>query len=373
MYAELRHRLMKFNFFSSTAAHTALPSALTRSVREDLELDAERTALTTALYGLLEELPQSFSGGDHLQRLCETVLHATPCLRLAWVGFCESDAVQTAPHTVLGEALPEATDWQLPPACFEQSTPYSQIALESVGALNNLNSLFLPWHANMEACTVNCALAIPLRSEKPAVRGLIVFYADDVNYFSRLGIAPFQAFAHVAEIIWQQSSLMQVLTQNAQQDTLTGLMNRRKMTYLLQKGIQRAQQQHELLSIMLLRIDGFSRINELHGWNAADSLLTAFAKEIALQMRAQDRLGRWTGVEFLCVLPRTDQQHAEFLARGLQTYFASQPLTIDGQPIHLKLHAGVATYPQQGASLEALLEQALVKVQQSAVTSLKNA
>ncbi len=354
---------MKFNFFSSTALPTALSTVLTRSDADNLGAAAEHAALTTALHALLERLPQSAKGGDYLKRLCDTVLDATPRLRLVWIGFCEGEDEKVVPHAAAGDCVPEAEDWRLPQACFDFPGAYSQAALESVGALDDLNSLFAPWHGRLDACTVNCALAIPLRSEKTSVRGLIVFYADDVDYFSRLGSAPFQAFAHVAETVWQQSTLMHMLTQNAQLDEVTGLMNRRKMSHLLQKGIERARQQNELLSIMLLRIEDFALVNQIHGWNAADALLVSFAREVTLQLRAQDRLGRWTGVEFLYVLPRTDRQHAEFLARGLQAYFSTRPLTINDMPIHLALHIGVATFPQQGKDMDELLAQAIRHLQ----------
>jgi diguanylate cyclase (GGDEF)-like protein len=307
---------------------------------------------------LLENLPQSVKNRDHIKRLCDTVLDASPHLRLVWIGFSDGDEAMVAPHAAIGECVPEAEEWSLPRVCFEQSGPYSQAALESVGALNDLNSLFAPWRGNLDACSANCALAIPLRSDRPNVRGLVVFYADDVSYFAYTGAAPFRAFCHIAEIIWQQSNLLQMLTEKAQIDTLTGLMNRRKTSYVLKKAVERAAQEKEPLSIMLLRLEGFGKINDTHGWRAADMLLASFAREITLQTRAQDKVGRWTGVEFMYIMPRTDQKHAEFLAQGLQSYFASHPLYIQHQPILLSLHIGVAAFDNAGMSLDELVTQA---------------
>jgi diguanylate cyclase (GGDEF)-like protein len=277
-----------------------------------------------------------------------------------WIGFCERHEEMVAPHAVAGPCMSEARDWQLPRACFSFDHPYAQAALESMGALSDLNSLFLPWRVDMEieACSANCALALPLRSEKPDVRGLIVFYADDVNYFSRLGTAPFSAFCHVAEIIWQQSTFMHLLAQEAQTDSLTGLMNRRKMTHLLQKAIERADEQNEPLSVMLVRIEGFENINERYGWSAADNLLTAFAREITLQTRAKDRVARWTGVEFLYLMPRTDLRHAQFFAQSLKAFFQTHPLTIDDVHIDLRLQIGVAPYESAQGGLDALVQKA---------------
>lgn len=349
---------MRFNFFASTEPLSRLAAGSdvgsTDTVQGTL---TEHAALNQALHALLEELPQAPAERNHIRRLCDIVLDATPRLRLVWVGFAAEDDVRVAPHAIAGESISEAEDWRLPQVCFEHETPYAQAALET-GGTHNLNSLFSPWHGDMEACTANSALAIPLRSEKRDVRGLIVFYADDVNYFSRLGSTPFQAICHVAEIIWRQSSLMQMLAHKSQVDTLTGLMNRRKMSYVLKAAIERAQREGELLSIMILRIDRFGRLNDRFGWSAADILLTNFARDLALQIRAQDRLARWTGVEFLYLLPRTDRKHAEFLAHGLRAYFSTHPQRIREELITLDIHIGVATYTSPAMQLEELLREA---------------
>lgn len=356
---------MKFKFFSQASPQSRLSIMHSSTVPEDESPEAERAALNEALYGLLESLPRAAADKDQIRRLCDTVLDASPRLRLVWVGFAEDDDERIVPHALAGEAVTEAEDWRLPCACFAHETPYAQAALETGGGLNDLNSLFAPWLDNMNDCSVHSALAIPLRSEKREMRGLVVFYADDVNYFSRLGAAPFHAFGHVAEIIWRQSSLMQLLAHKAQIDALTGLMNRRKMSHLLKAAVDRAERQNELLSVMILRIDRFGRLNERFGWSAADTLLANFANEIVLQMRAQDRLARWTGVEFLYLMPRTDLRHAEFLAHGLQAYFSTHPLRVKDQWVELDVQIGVASYTRSTGGLDELLREAGQRIRAS--------
>lgn len=358
---------MKFPFFSSATRHPPLSTVLTQSGAGANDIAADRAALTAALYTVLQDLRESLRDPHHLHRLCDTVLQASPRLRLVWIGFCEPEDETVLPHVVAGECTSETADWRLPQACFSATSPFSQAALESIGTLNHLNSLFSPWQSNMEACTASAALAIPMPAEKHDIRGLIVFYADEVNFFSRLGSAPFQAFSDVAGSIWQQSSLMQILIQKAQLDDLTGLMNRRKITHFLQKSIEHASREKELLSIMLLRIDGFDRINALYGWNAGDQVLSTFARHMALQIRSHDRLGRWTGVEFLYVLPRTDVRHAHFLAHGVHAYFLQHPLLVNDAPLALHLKMGVATYPKHAAGIDDLLRQAGQHVQAAPV------
>jgi hypothetical protein len=78
------------------------------------------------------------------------------------------------------------------------------------------------------------------------LRGVIVFYAANVDYFEQVGMAPsFCAFCHVAEIIWNQSNLLRTLSQKAQLDAVTGLMNRRQTMYALEKAIAHAEKMDE--------------------------------------------------------------------------------------------------------------------------------
>lgn len=347
---------MKLNFFSSTTRASPTSAGATDNDRPCVE--TEWSALTKGLHNLLAMLPRAGKDKDQIRELCDAVLDASAHLRLVWVGFATGDEAMVVPHVAVGEAVPEASNWRLPQVCFANDAPYSQVALESEGAIDDYNSLFAPWQDDLDACSANAALAIPLRSDKTDARGLIVFYADDVSYFAKVGSAPFQAFCHVAEIIWQQVSLLQKLAEKSQYDALTGLMNRRKMTALLQRAIARADADGQTVSVILLRIDGFSKINDQYGWSVADAVLAAFAKTVAMQMRAHDKLGRWTGLEFLVILPRTELQHAEFLAQSLQTYFATHELVAQGVSLRIDLQIGAAAHANRQGGLDDLLRRA---------------
>lgn len=347
-----------FNLFSSREPRPS--TELTRSSLNDLELVEEKARLNTALHTLLEIVPKSYDGQENIKRLCETIADATSHIRFIWIGFCEEGADSVSPYCAFGACSPESDDWNLPSSCFEYTGTYAQASHESVGELNELNSLFAPWHKNMDVCSVNSALAIPLRSEKAEVdlRGLLVFYADDVDYFSQIGVAPFQALSYIAEIIWQTSNLMQLLTQRTQLDALTGLMNRRKTMHVLDKAVERANEKGEPLSVMICRIDDFDKINDTHGWLAADAILSSFAKSISSRLRPQDSVGRWANIEFLFILPRTDTRHAELFAQSLQAYVMSHPIMEHGSPIRLSLSVSVTPYEKESNGLEDLIQQA---------------
>jgi len=176
---------------------------------------------------------------------------------------------------------------------------------------------------------------------------MIVFYADSKDYFAHVDVSLFQAYCHVAEIIWKQSNLMNMLTQKAQQDPLTGLMNRRHTVQTLEKQMAHAERTDEPLSILICRIKDFNKLNDVYGWLASDAILAAFSKDVNLQLRPQDAGGRWTGIEFLYILPGANAEQAQDLAKGLQDYFLGHPVTVKNWSIRLALTVGIATYSKQ--------------------------
>jgi diguanylate cyclase (GGDEF)-like protein len=332
---------MRFNLFSSREPVADAPDA-----GPGFEHNTERECLTVALHSLLETLPQSYSGRENIKLLCHAIISATPHLRFVWVGFCEGQLDVVPPYASAGDCGVECEDWDLPKRAFDPVGPYSQCFPRNVENADDLAPLYMPWRDNWNSPSVGCALAIPLRSEKRGLRGLIVFYADKREYFQHLGVPLFQAFCHVAEIIWKQSNLMHMLTQRAQQDPLTGLMNRRQTMQTLDQAISSAERTKTPLSILICRVEGFNRINDLYGWSASDAILAAFCKETVAQMRSHHKGGRWTGTEFLFILPRTGADEADLLAKRLREYFLVHPISVESWTVRLALSVGFSTYSE---------------------------
>jgi diguanylate cyclase (GGDEF)-like protein len=347
---------MRFNIFSSRQPS---PASSEKPVFDYGSVEIERTRLTDALHALLETLPQSYSGRENIKLLCQEILGATSHLRFVWVGFCEGDSALVNPYAAAGDCTVESADWRLGSDCFDAVGPYSQAIPEAGRSVADFNSLFEPWRTNPDNCSAGCALAIPLRSEKRALRGMIVFYADSFDYFAHMGVPIFQAFCNVAEIIWKQSNLMHLVTQKSQQDPLTGLMNRRHIMLELEKEIARAEQAEQPLSILICRVEGFNKLNALYGWIASDAILAAFSKEAVEQMRPQDIGGRWTGVEFLFILPGTAAQATALLARRLREHFLANQVNVKNWSVRLALTVGTATYSKHIIGLDDLMLHAI--------------
>jgi diguanylate cyclase (GGDEF)-like protein len=346
---------MRFNIFSSREPEVPAKPA---STEPGWDQETERECLTVALQSLLETLPQSYSGRENIKLLCHAIISATPHLRFVWVGFCEGQSEVVPPYASAGECANECENWELPKKSFDPVGPYSQAFPGELDAAGEPDLLYTPWQGRGKPSSVTCALAIPLRSEKRGLRGLVVFYTDSRRYFQQLGVPLFQAFCHVAEIIWKQSNLMHMLTQHAQQDSLTGLMNRRQTMHTLDQAIASAERTATPLSILVCRVEGFNRINDLYGWSASDAILAAFCKETVAQMRSHHKGGRWTGTEFLFILPRTGADEADLLAKRLREYFLVHPISVESWTVRLALSVGVATYSEDVIGTDDFIQQA---------------
>jgi len=136
-------------------------------------------------------------------------------------------------------------------------------------------------------------------------------------------------------------------------DYLTRLPNRRYTQFALERMIREAERAGRPLSVILLDLDNFKRINDTLGHWAGDRVLRSLARAIRGMLRQRDWLGRWGGEEFLILLPETDGrgavQIAERLGQGLKE------LRPEGLSVSASL--GVAEL-RAGESPEALVARA---------------
>ncbi|PUA16406.1 GGDEF domain-containing protein [Glaciimonas sp. PCH181] len=374
---------MKFPFPSFRAQPSSVESMDVAAVTESAVFDAppvisvvngglSESIMTAPLFPQLQQLQRllrelSEGNGDRqsLQRACELMLSTTPELRLVWVGFFpaeghddnENVSGDILPNVVLGAALPEAAAWLLPRDSFDFIAPYTQIVDWQESQEHEFHALFSPWKNTQQQCSVTNALAIPLCVENASVYGMAVFYADDAAYFKETGLATFQAFGHVCEVVWKQSHLAQLLRQQARVDHLTGCLNRERIAREFELSAAAAQKIDPAspLSIIYCCLQDFGKLSALYGWVAADNMLAAFARATCAQLRPQDKGGRWSSTEFLYVLPGADADLAEDLMKSFLGHFKQSPVIADDWSIRIGFSIGAATYGVDGNGLDELL------------------
>jgi diguanylate cyclase (GGDEF)-like protein len=145
-------------------------------------------------------------------------------------------------------------------------------------------------------------------------------------------------------------------------DPLTGIPNRRRFTAALDESWRRAQRSKEPLAVLMIDIDFFKGINDLHGHAYGDDCLATVARTLGQQVRrADDLLARYGGEEFVVLLAETDRDGALAVAERMhaavyQLGVRNQASPFDGR-LTISVGAGI-TIPEQGMSPSALVEVA---------------
>jgi len=140
-------------------------------------------------------------------------------------------------------------------------------------------------------------------------------------------------------------------------DGLTGVCNRKQLDQLLSADILHAERHRRPLSVMMMDIDHFKRINDTHGHLAGDTVLRSLASLLQKRLRSHDRLGRYGGEEFCLILPETSLTSAQQLAEELRAMIEHSEFSADEQIIRVTLSIGVAAY-HSGMSMTAMYQRA---------------
>lgn len=134
------------------------------------------------------------------------------------------------------------------------------------------------------------------------------------------------------------------LEQQATTDPLTELGNRRKMTLRIAEEIERGQRFGHTLSLLMIDIDHFKRINDHHGHDAGDRAIVAVAQVLRGMTRGMDTAARFGGEEFVLLMPETPLAVALEAAERLRV--AIEGMQVDsggGQPIRLTVSIGATS------------------------------
>lgn len=152
--------------------------------------------------------------------------------------------------------------------------------------------------------------------------------------------------------------LTQKLKEQAMRDPLTGVFNRRFLAESLTKEIAHAMRESRTISIVMLDVDHFKKINDTYGHQCGDEALQNLANFLVENSRQGDIVCRYGGEEFAILMPQASAQGAYERAETWRREFSATPLNFSNQTARVTFSAGVANFPKHGADGEALLQAA---------------
>jgi diguanylate cyclase (GGDEF)-like protein len=136
-------------------------------------------------------------------------------------------------------------------------------------------------------------------------------------------------------------------------DPLTGLGNYRRLVEALDAEVKRAERTGRPFAVLMLDLDELKKINDRYGHLIGSQALCRLADVLRVHCRAIDTAARYGGDEFAVILPETTAAAARLVASRIRSRLAEDSL----QP-PLSASIGVAVYPQDGETIEALLRTA---------------
>jgi len=192
----------------------------------------------------------------------------------------------------------------------------------------------------------------PIEVEKQSmVLVTIIDISDRKQMETKLAKSNENLRSRVTEI----ESLQEQLREQAIRDPLTELFNRRYLQETLDREIARAEQNGRPVSLIIMDLDHFKRINDTYGHVAGDTILIAIGKLIRANCREDDVACRYGGEEFLVVMPGAPIQVAQKRANLLCDKIQKLNVNYNDHIMQTTVSLGVAAFPVDGSSGEEIL------------------
>jgi two-component system cell cycle response regulator len=176
------------------------------------------------------------------------------------------------------------------------------------------------------------------------------FDADDLSLLRSL--------VRQAEVVAENAWLYDEAKRLSITDGLTGVWNRRQFDLRASEENHRATRFDEPFGVVLVDIDHFKNVNDVHGHQAGDAVLVDLARRLTEATREVDVVARYGGEEFALILPKTPLDGSVVLAEKVRDAIASEPFLVDGTSISVTISVGVAAYPDHGKTVHELVASA---------------
>jgi diguanylate cyclase (GGDEF)-like protein/PAS domain S-box-containing protein len=148
------------------------------------------------------------------------------------------------------------------------------------------------------------------------------------------------------------------LAKLANYDALTELPNRALFADRLEQAIAKSYRQNTYAALVFLDLDGFKLINDSLGHSVGDELLKSVADRLLNCVREDDTVARLGGDEFTIILSSLKAPHDTIYVAEKVLHALSQPFVLDGRELHIGASIGITVYPDDGGSVEELVQHA---------------
>lgn len=211
-------------------------------------------------------------------------------------------------------------------------------------------------HGNEKLPSERIALVQKLRSGDD-VLGIAGAITSEKEPFTPEDRESAQLFIREASALLELSMMNLENKKLAIRDGLTGLFNRRFFDETYHKEFKRAERASEPLSLLMVDIDHFKKINDAHGHPMGDVVLMEISRRLSAHLRETDILCRYGGEEFAAILPNCKMQEASEVAERVRCAVQESAVQLmPGKEVPVTISIGIAAFPETTQSEKLLLE-----------------
>ncbi len=324
----------------STQASIALQNAQLYS------LERRRAAQLQAINAMAKQTTAVLEVKDLLQQVCSLVLQSFPCDHVS-ILLLETDNLVIGAHQ--GKLTPRFRPGEIlhkPGLCSRAMDSLKAVVENDVAKVADYQPGFEETRAEM---------CLPLVSFGQLL-GVLTLESAKAGTFQEGDVQPLESVADICATAIQNARYFERVRQLAYVDGVTGIFNRRYFELRIAEEIVRAERYNGGLSVIMIDIDHFKRLNDEFGHLLGDEVLRQVSTIFAQQVRKSDVVCRYGGEEFAIIVPETTGESATHLADKLRSVVASW--FFPGVPRPVTISAGVAEFFTHGDTRDAVIEAA---------------
>ncbi len=201
-------------------------------------------------------------------------------------------------------------------------------------------------------------IGVPLKFNNSIV-GVMNLSRSTTGGFTRAELRLIGLLADQAAVAISNASLHKIVAEQANTDILTGLPNRRALDDRLQEDIRHARRMKIQFSVVMMDLDGFKSVNDIHGHVVGDEVLHAVFKRLSESVRPTDFLARYGGDELTLIIRDAGVEAAKTVTKKIIELMNNFEFPFPGnKKIKLGITAGIAVYPVHARNAGDLLRAA---------------
>lgn len=184
------------------------------------------------------------------------------------------------------------------------------------------------------------------------IRGFFSVQSYRKYNYNRDDVYKLRVITEYLAIAMENSKYYNEVKYMASHDYLTGLLNRKELIGIGQKEFQKFKSKTQILSVIIMDVDNFKKINDRYGHITGDQVIVSIGKIIMQNVRKSDYAGRCGGEEFIIILPKTTQKVAYEVAERIRKKIEKTELMVYGYKVRVTSSFGVFEFCDDIKSFE---------------------